>query len=324
MAVIMSQVLGHDLQKSRLSKTVAADRVPSSLIFVGPSGIGKKLVALSLAQQLLCETGQPACGECGSCLRVENKQSESLKIIEPTKGTIKIDQAREAISFIHLKSEAKHRVIIIDEADKLNPQASNALLKSIEEPPPGVHFILITESLMALLPTLRSRSQVFRFSPLEDNLVAQITGASGWVVKSSQGRVVQAEDLMSESMTELRTKSMQYWKALLNQRQTPLEILKQIEDDIKSRENSLYLVKFWQQFIRDVYLMQLGSKDQLNQDSLEMVKEWSEATSPELIAEISEMLFVLESELRSNADKMLSFESFSIQAQESLFGECRV
>lgn len=324
MAQLMSQVLGHEKQKSRVQTMVEANRVPSSLIFVGPSGVGKRQIALSLAQNLLCERASMACGECGPCLRVSNQQSEALKIVEPKSGIIKIEQAREIIGFIQLRAETKHRVVLIDQAEKLNPQASNALLKSIEEPPEGVHFILVTDSLMSLLQTIRSRSQVIKFSPLEDDLVAQITGASGWVVKASGGRVTLAEELMDDSMSDVRDKAISYWRALLAQRQSPLEILKSIESEIKDRESCLYLVKFWQHFMRDVYLTQLGSDKILNQDHAETIGQWAETLSPVQASELSQQLQILEQDVNSNVDKMLSVESFTLKTYESSFGEIYV
>ena len=170
MARILDSVKGHEQVIATLEQSLLSERFPSTSIFSGPSGVGKKLAALGFVQALACEmrtiVSAKACGSCGPCLRVETRQSEALHVVEPSGTQIKMEQAQEVLRFLNLQKLGRARAVIIDQAHLLNPQASNALLKSIEEPASGNYFFLITANPSALLPTIRSRSQVFRFAAL--------------------------------------------------------------------------------------------------------------------------------------------------------------
>ena len=92
--------------------------------------------------------------------------------IEPQNGTIKLEASEQILQFLSLRQLGRARVVIIDEAQMLNPQTTNALLKAVEEPPENTYFILVVSELSQLLPTLRSRLQVLRFSPLSPQEIA--------------------------------------------------------------------------------------------------------------------------------------------------------
>lgn len=170
MARIIDSIVGHQIQIKKLFHLKDSDRWPHAMIFVGPSGTGKKKMALGFAQALVCKIEDHACGSCGACLRIEKMQSENLFILEPdielAKPLIKVEQIRDLLHSLSLASLGAARVVIIDEAQTLNPQASNALLKTLEEPTENIFFILIANDDKQLLSTIRSRSQVMRFSGL--------------------------------------------------------------------------------------------------------------------------------------------------------------
>ena len=171
---ILDQVIGHKSTINKLLHLIESGRLPSSWLFVGARAQGKKLIALGIAQAFLCEKSRLACGECPSCRRVYARQSECLILIEPEKGQIKIEIARQIVSELSLSTLGRGRFVIIDDAEKLGPQAANALLKSIEEPPPKTHFILLVPSQDSILRTLRSRSQVVRFGTLTNRELEQL------------------------------------------------------------------------------------------------------------------------------------------------------
>lgn len=177
--------IGHEDVRKRLS--AMKERFPPSLIFAGPPGIGKKLVALEIAREL---TGDHR----GLDLTQAVSQTDSIYFIQPDGASIKIEQAREAMHFLSLGREGRKLVFIFDEAQALGPQAANALLKSIEEPPPGVHFIFLVPSSSMLLSTIRSRSQVVRFAPLSSDEVVRVVGdvepslkLEPWLLEMSMG-----------------------------------------------------------------------------------------------------------------------------------------
>lgn len=167
---------------------LAARRVPGALLFVGEEGVGKKLFALELAKSLNCRTpveGVEACDRCVSCVRItrsafpahasddENKkrlirsEHPDVWLARPYNRLIRVDQMRELEQEANFHPyEGKARVFLIEDADRLNEQSSNALLKTLEEPPPTSYLILITSRPASLLPTIRSRCQAIRFAPL--------------------------------------------------------------------------------------------------------------------------------------------------------------
>jgi DNA polymerase-3 subunit delta' len=185
----LSSVAGHRPVVELLARAVARQALPQSLIFAGPDGVGKRRTALALAQILNCAqpitttepgtgfvTGIDACGTCGPCMRIARGVHADLLLIEPgDTGSIKTDQVREAIDRAAYRPfEGRRRVVIIDQADALMPEAQNALLKTLEEPPPASVFVLVTARPDVLLPTVRSRCQRLRFGPLAAHDVAAV------------------------------------------------------------------------------------------------------------------------------------------------------
>jgi DNA polymerase-3 subunit delta' len=175
-------ITGHRPLLELLARATARDTLPPSLIFAGPEGVGKRRTALALAQVLNCdrpvttEAGRDACGECSPCKRIARGVHADVLVVEPgDSGTIKLDQVREAIDRTAYRPfEGRRRLVMIDRADALNVEAQNALLKTLEEPPPASVFVLITDRPDMLLPTVRSRCQRLRFGPLSPGDVAAV------------------------------------------------------------------------------------------------------------------------------------------------------
>jgi DNA polymerase-3 subunit delta' len=190
-------ITGHGPLRALLARATARGTLPPSLIFAGPDGVGKRLAATALAQALNCErpiayrhrdmdadsggvaplyAGTDACGECAACKRIVRGVHADILVIEPGEsGSIKVDQVRDAIDRTAYRPfEGKRRLVIIDGADALISEAQNALLKTLEEPPPASVFVLITSRPDVLLATVRSRCQRLRFGPLTPGDVADV------------------------------------------------------------------------------------------------------------------------------------------------------
>lgn len=168
-----ASVLGHERIKRLFEVALRQQRLRSALLLTGPEGVGKKLLALQVGQALVCEAGDgEACGKCAPCSRAARGLHPDLVLLVPDGNSIKIEQVRDAVREIQGRPfEARARCFIIDDAHLMTEQASNALLKSLEEPPPTSHVLLVTPSPQALLPTIRSRCQTLRFSALPLHLV---------------------------------------------------------------------------------------------------------------------------------------------------------
>ncbi len=176
-------IAGHQRLLALLSRAIARDSLPPSLLLAGTSGIGKRRTAMAVAEALNClaprKTGTfetDACGECASCRRIARSVHADVVVLEPGEtGTIKTDVVRDVIDRANYRPfEGRRRVVIVDEADALMESAQNALLKTLEEPPQASVFILVSSMPDALLPTVRSRCRPLRFGDLTPAEVAAV------------------------------------------------------------------------------------------------------------------------------------------------------
>lgn len=186
-------IQGHLPIRQRLMERVLSERLSGALVLVGPNGIGKRRVALELAQRELCFR-RTACGECAGCLPFKTdplplELPNLLRIAPEGKaGLIKIGVIREddlveggVIRWAHQASlPGTHRWILVEDAHRLNGFSANMLLKILEEPPPGTHFLLITHRPEAMLQTIRSRCERIPLKALNDAEAWEIAASSGW------------------------------------------------------------------------------------------------------------------------------------------------
>jgi len=139
--------------------------LPHSLLFTGQSGLGKTSFALAIAELLLCEQpNHQACGTCRSCKLIQSNNHPDFKLIEPNDKIIKVEQIRDIVHMVNKKAHLnRYQVILINPAHTMNVVASNALLKTLEEPQESVIIMLVTDNPSLLLATIRSRCQQIVF-----------------------------------------------------------------------------------------------------------------------------------------------------------------
>jgi DNA polymerase-3 subunit delta' len=180
------EVIGHRKLVALLSRSVERESLPPSLIFAGPAGVGKRLIAIATAQALNClhprhpqtpasdTVYYDACGTCAACTRIVRGMHPDVLVIEPgDNGSIKIEAIRDLVDRAGYRPfEGRRRVVIIDDADAMVPHAQNALLKTLEEPPSASVFILVSARPDALLLTVQSRCPRLRFRELGPDDVA--------------------------------------------------------------------------------------------------------------------------------------------------------
>lgn len=185
---MFSRLIGNEVVKTTLRRFLANARVPNAMLFAGDDGVGKREFAVELARAFICTdtAGGEACGVCAACTRIDtfvfpeptDKTKDDYKrvffgghsdvgTVVPYKRTILVDAIRDLEKQAYFRPyEAEARFFIIDQADKMNDEASNALLKTLEEPASTSHIFLITSRPDSLLPTIRSRCQTLRFAPV--------------------------------------------------------------------------------------------------------------------------------------------------------------
>ena len=165
------RIIGHERQKDFLRRTLANDRLAHAYLFEGPQGVGKRLTALALARAVFCSEGT-GCGECTPCRKIDHNNHPDLLIVEPDGKQIKIEQIRELQKSLSFRPvESSRRVCLIDQADKMNPAAANALLKTLEEPSAETLIIVLSSRPEALLSTVLSRCQRLPFNRLPQSCI---------------------------------------------------------------------------------------------------------------------------------------------------------
>ncbi|NMC19580.1 MAG: DNA polymerase III subunit [Thermogutta sp.] len=234
---------GHDATVDFFRRAAAKGRLSGSYLFVGPAGIGKRTFALKLAQALLCQTRDESlmdpCGACSACVQVAAGTHPDVMLISrpddrafiPVELLIGERDNRLGSGFCrHLSLKPysnRRRVGIIDDADYLNAEGANALLKTLEEPPPDAVLILIGTSPAKQLPTIRSRCRQVRFSPLPTETVAELLLSLGWasdageadrLARWSGGSLTQARELADPALWEF----MERWQTALARRSLDL------------------------------------------------------------------------------------------------------
>ena len=219
------EIAGHANVITILKNMMVSGRIPHSLLFSGPAGLGKMLMARILATALLCQgnMADPPCGVCGSCRKIAQGDYPDLTILANIDNTsLKIDQIRALKQDAALLSYyGQRRVFIIEEAQRLTTEAANSLLKLLEEPPTATVFILTAVSTYSLLPTIVSRCMALEFQPLATKVLSrflQARGASAQqaaaMARLSGGRVGRALALLAPGGCGLRDEAVRIIAAL--------------------------------------------------------------------------------------------------------------
>lgn len=159
-------IIGQALPVRLLQTLIRNASVPHALLFTGKQGIGKTTTARYFAAALNCSNAD-ACGQCRSCRRILSGQHPDVILVEPQGAFLRIDQMRQLRNQVSMKPHsATYRVVIIADGHCMNPEAGNALLKLLEEPPDGTLLIITARQQSDLLPTIVSRCQHIRFNPI--------------------------------------------------------------------------------------------------------------------------------------------------------------
>ena len=170
-----ANVIGQASIKEHINKSLHTGKISHAYIFYGEKGSGKKTLADLFARALQCEAGgDKPCNQCTSCKQALNRNQPDIIYVQHEKpGNISVDEIRKQVNNdIAIKPYSSERKIyIIDEAEKMNQQAQNAILKTIEEPPEYAIIFLLTENADSLLPTIRSRCVMLKLRNIKDKLV---------------------------------------------------------------------------------------------------------------------------------------------------------
>ena len=208
------QVLGQSRAMEQLGLILANGRIPSAMIFLGPHNVGKRTTALMVAKALNCVRADGNCCDlCPPCRKIDESVHPDVLVVEPDGQFIKIAQVREISDRLGLiPFEARKRVVVLAQAEKMNPEAANAFLKTLEEPPGNTLIILCAHHPNKLPDTIISRCLPVRFGRLPDSVIGSLIDQEEklpeherkFAVAFAQGRVIPDLAKKAEKLMALR------------------------------------------------------------------------------------------------------------------------
>ncbi|RLA95400.1 MAG: DNA polymerase III subunit delta' [Deltaproteobacteria bacterium] len=325
-------IRGHERILKILTRIIETRRLAHAYLFSGPEGIGKRLTALAFSKIILCSSeSKGSCGNCPDCIQVDQSNHPDLILVEPQEGKITVDNIRNIKRELSRKSFAGgYKLCIINNAEKMNENSQNALLKTLEEPSPATTIILITSQPYLLLPTIISRCQHLKFQPLSLSSATEVVMKKGgfepqiasFLVALSGGSPGKALKLNIDSFKELRKAWINYL-GLLSKVQNE-DILKFAEEFSHDKEISDLKLNFLRLWYRDIILYKIyGNTDHLlNKDKTSEIASQSSFWSLKDLLEILVLIEEYQQNLERNANFQLTMETLFMKLnQKSLSKE---
>ncbi len=316
-----ANIIDHERQKEILRLALQNKRLAHAYLFEGPEGVGKKLMALALARALFCDAGD-GCGECAACRKVDHLNHPDLHLLSAEGAQIKIDQVRKLQQDLSLRPlEGDIRVCLIDAAETLNTAASNALLKTLEEPLPGTILILLSAKPEILLDTIRSRCQRLRFNRLpRARLAGILEHRLDLSEQDAQIMAALSNGSFKKAFGENRTLYLERRKQLLKSLISlssgsifPLfELAQELADD---KENLPDILDIFQSFYRDLLLLLHGRPENelVNIDFRETLYTQSRTEQVSGLLKKLESLDQARFHLQRNVNRQLAMETMLME-----------
>ncbi|MCP4689732.1 MAG: DNA polymerase III subunit delta', partial [Desulfobacterales bacterium] len=328
-----------------LSILVQKEVIPHALLFTGLDGVGKRAAAEQFA--MACNCAQPrverververvdpgkslealVCGQCRSCNKIRSGSHPDLISVRPSGSLIRIVQIRDLCGALTLKPfEARIRVVIISDAQAMNPSAANALLKVLEEPPDRTVFILTTEKASDLLPTVISRCRKIRFPPVSrERLAAWLVETEG--LDAGDARIL--SNLAAGSRAKALSMHRKGWitrrRWLLKQAASlgarsmgsRLAFAEKLSRDTGTLPDALEILASWQ---RDLLVCKVAPGKVINQDVMDDVAAAARGLSAEGPLSIIETIHATRRAIEANGNIRLCLEALTMKIAESATG----
>ena len=313
-----SHIRGNEKALKVLMRIIKTRRLAHAYLFSGLEGIGKRLAAVAFSKTLLCSSGGwESCGSCSACVQVDQGNHPDLIMVDPQNGTTTIDSIRDFKRQLSRKSFAGgYKTCIIDNAEKMNDNAQNALLKTLEEPSPDTVIVLITAQPYFLLPTILSRCQQVKFQPLPISTAAEVVmekwdvdrQTASLMVTLTGGSPGKALELKKEAIEEIR-------ESLINhlcfsseaERQGIFDLAEAFSGDKSRLDLKLNLLRLW---YRDILLYKIyrNSDCLLNKDKAAEIASLSSIWSLENLLKALLWIEDYHQALTYNANPQLTME----------------
>ena len=323
-------VVGHKDILKYISSAVENNRVSHAYILNGERGSGKKMLANLFAMTLLCETGDnEPCGKCHSCKQAESgNHPDIIRVTHEKPNSISVDDIRTQVNnTVDIKPyQGPYKVYIIPQADMMTPQAQNAILKTIEEPPSYAVFLLLTENAETLLPTINSRCVMLKLRNIKDTLIKKYLMENLEIpdykadmctafAQGNMGRAIMLAN--SDHFNEIREEAVQLLKHISEMELN--EIVAAVKNiSVYKLEITDYLdiIMIW---YRDVLLYKATKEVDkvVFKDQLQSIKEQARKSSYEGIELILESLEKAKARLKANVNFDLVMELLFLTIKEN-------
>lgn len=323
-------VVGHKDILKYISSAVENNRVSHAYILNGERGSGKKMLVNLFAMTLLCETGDnEPCGKCHSCKQAESgNHPDIIRVTHEKPNSISVDDIRTQVNnTVDIKPyQGPYKVYIIPQADMMTPQAQNAILKTIEEPPSYAVFLLLTENAETLLPTINSRCVMLKLRNIKDTLIKKYLMENLEIpdykadmctafAQGNMGRAIMLAN--SDHFNEIREEAVQLLKHISEMELN--EIVAAVKNiSVYKLEITDYLdiIMIW---YRDVLLYKATKEIDkvVFKDQLQSIKEQARKSSYEGIELILESLEKAKARLKANVNFDLVMELLFLTIKEN-------
>lgn len=319
-------IVGHDWAVRQLQLAVQRDEAPHAILFSGPESVGKMTLARTVAAAMLCSDpdGRRPCGACLACRKLASGNHPDFLLVEPEDkaGSLKVEQIRDLERFLALTPhESPRKIVLIQAFEKATIGAANALLKTLEEPPPYAHLLLLAEDADLLLPTIVSRSRQIHLRPLSTQSVAQALverwhvsdsiaeclarisgGRIGWAIKAV------TDPAHRQHMEQALTTLLETLRQDLPTRFETAHTLAQ--DSVQLEENLAHWITVW----RDVLLLQTKTTTPIvHQEHDDALSQLAHNLDLKMTVRMLEELEKTQTALRRNANTQLLVENLLLE-----------
>lgn len=324
------EILGQQRAKRYFSQVMARERLPHAYLFTGIGGVGKSSLARAFGMTLNCRrpAAGDACGVCASCRQIRQGRFPDFLVLEPEGQSLGIEQIRELQRCLgYAPAQGRYRIALIRQADRLTPEAANAFLKTLEEPPPANLFILSTTEQRNLPPTVVSRCQRVAFQPLPAPVIRDALLQRGKIDPDAaevlachaRGSLGRALELLAKGFLSLREAWIpRFAKLTESSPSEALDLAVMVAEEGRGRNardpasgiTVFDLLWIWESWYRDILLVKLGGQEALiiNRDFRRQLQKLAVVYNMDHLLKSVRWLNLAEQELQRHRNTLLVLE----------------
>lgn len=320
-----NEIKGQERAIKILRQAIAGKYIAQTYLFHGPEGVGKKKTALTFAKTLNCTDSEiDACGLCLSCRKIGEEIHPDVIIMRPDKGEIKIGTVRDVISGMAYRPlEGRKRVVIVDDADMCNISASNAFLKTLEEPPPETIIILVSSSPDTLPQTVLSRCHRVSFGNIPVGIITDALEEEKGLTRAlaeqtaslAEGSIGRAFALSSDEVKQIRKEALKWVTEGGKDVSSLFDMTERLAKDMEVFYDSLYWIYA---YFRDILILKCKGEEMLliNKDLYERLSGIKDGMTVERLLDIIGFIQFIYKGQERNMNRQLALDVLCTKINE--------